>query len=129
MRSFTATITLALYAVAATATAALEPRQGTASLDEVQCGRSIYNKQQIDKAVAEGCRLHEAGEQAGRNGYPHRFNNYEALDFAAKGPYQEFPVLISGSVFTGNRTFPYLFPIFTRAKDNKANETKSKVED
>jgi hypothetical protein len=112
MRSFTATLTLALYAVAATATAALEPRQGTASLDEVQCGRSIYNKQQIDRAVAEGCRLHEAGEQAGRNGYPHRFNNYEALDFAAKGPYQEFPVLISGSVFTGNRTLRFCVPNF-----------------
>lgn len=126
MRSVIATLAWALYAAAATATAALEPRQGTASLFEVQCGRSLYNKQQIDKAVAEGCRLHEAGEQAGRNGYPHRFNNYEALQFAASGPYQEFPVLASGSVFTGSSTFPRILSHRKKKKNEKEKKRKDK---
>ncbi|KAK4129907.1 ribonuclease-domain-containing protein [Trichocladium antarcticum] len=97
------TLALALYAVLATADAAgpaLDRRQGTASLGSVMCGTHSYTKAQIDAAVAEGCRLHRAGEQLGTSKYPHRFNNREGLVFATSGPYQEFPVLESG-VYAG----------------------------
>ncbi|KAK4124391.1 ribonuclease-domain-containing protein, partial [Parathielavia appendiculata] len=99
------TLTLALCAVSANADLLLH-RQGTASLSNVTCGRASYTKHQVDAAVAEGCRLHAAGEQLGSSKYPHRFNNYEGLVFAVSGPYQEFPILNSGSVYSGNAPGP-----------------------
>ena len=103
MHSLLSTLALALYAAAATANAAaLEPRQGTAGLSNVTCGRASYTKQQVDAAVAEGCRLHAAGDQLGSSKYPHRFNNREGLVFAVAGPYQEFPILASGAVYSGS---------------------------
>lgn len=109
MRIFVSTLALALYyAVAATADPALETRQGTSSLSEVTCGRSVYSKQQVDLAVAEGCRLYAAPSSQRPNNYPHKFNNFEGLTFAAAGPYQEFPILASGSVYSGSEFFPLL---------------------
>ncbi|KAL2261656.1 hypothetical protein VTK26DRAFT_3671 [Humicola hyalothermophila] len=100
---------LALCAAFAAADPALRPvlgkRQGTASLGNVTCGRNSYSKQQVDAAVAEGCRLHKAGEQIGSSKYPHRFNNREGLELATDGPYQEFPILPSG-VYTGRAPGP-----------------------
>jgi hypothetical protein len=106
-------LTLALCAAAATADSlGLLPRQGTASLSNVTCGRTSYTKQQVDAAVAEGCRLHAAGEQLGSSKYPHKFNNREGLVFAAAGPYQEFPILESG-VYAGSKSFT----IYSKARD------------
>lgn len=95
MHCFASALSLALYAVAAVA-------QGTASLSGVTCAQTAYTKQQIDDAVTEGCRLHAAGQQLGNSKYPHTFNNREGLVFAASGPYQEFPILHTGAVYTGS---------------------------
>lgn len=37
----------------------------------------------------------------GDNDYPHQYNNYEGFDFPDEGPWYEFPILSSGSVYTG----------------------------
>ncbi|KAL2186133.1 Ribonuclease/ribotoxin [Thermothelomyces heterothallicus CBS 203.75] len=106
MRNAIPTLTLALYAVATAATGSLEPRQGTDSLSSVTCGSTSYTKQEIDDAVAEGCRLYAAGEQLGTSNYPHRFNNREGLTFSISGPFQEFPLLASGAVYSGGAPGP-----------------------
>ncbi|KAK5652009.1 hypothetical protein OQA88_10912 [Cercophora sp. LCS_1] len=94
------TITAALCALVAVASA-----QGTAGISSVTCGSNKYTKKQVDEATAEGCRLHQAGQQIGNNNYPHQFNNREALVFAASGPYQEFPIVTSGN-YTGRSPGP-----------------------
>ncbi|KAK3897487.1 Ribonuclease/ribotoxin [Staphylotrichum tortipilum] len=110
MRSLLSTLVLALsYAITATADnapAALEPRQGTASLSRLTCGSTSHTKQQVDAAVAEACRLHAAGQQLGDRKYPHQFKNFEGLLFAVSGPYQEFPILSSGVVYSGKGPGP-----------------------
>lgn len=97
------TLTLALYALVATAspTSPLETRQGT-TLGSLTCGTTSYTKKQVDDAVAEGCRLYASREQLGTSKYPHQFNNREALVFAASGPYQEFPILEGGRLYSGS---------------------------
>ena len=96
-------VALALVAVAAGNSDILSKRQaGTADITSVTCGRNKYSKKQVDEATAEGCRLHDAGQQIGSNRYPHRFNNRENLVFAASGPYQEFPILTNGN-YTGRK--------------------------
>ncbi|KAK4247605.1 Ribonuclease/ribotoxin [Corynascus novoguineensis] len=106
MRKFISTLTLGLCAVATTANAKLEPRQGTDSLSSVTCGSTTYSKQDVDAAVAEGCRLYAAGEQLGNSRYPHRFNNRERLTFDISGPYEEFPILANGAVYSGRAPGP-----------------------
>ncbi|KAH6847182.1 Ribonuclease/ribotoxin [Chaetomium sp. MPI-CAGE-AT-0009] len=106
MRNLISTLALALYASVAAADATLNPRQGTSSLASVTCGRTTYTRSQIEDAVFEGCRLHAAGEQLGNSLYPHRFNNREGLTFATAGPYQEFPILSNGAVYTGRSPGP-----------------------
>ncbi|KAL2268260.1 hypothetical protein VTJ83DRAFT_3106 [Remersonia thermophila] len=110
MRGLTTALTWALLTLsslaAADAVPALRPRQGTASLDQVTCGRNTYSRDDVDAAVAEGCRLHAAGRQVGRQNYPHAFRNFEGIQFAAAGPYQEFPILSSGALFAGNSPGP-----------------------
>jgi hypothetical protein len=100
-------LTLTLCAAATTADLLL-PRQGTASLANVTCGRTSYTRQQVDTAVAEGCRLHAAGKQLGSSKYPHKFNNREGLVFATAEPYQEFPILDSG-VYAGSTSSTRFF--------------------
>jgi len=104
MRGLFLTLATALCAAtAALAHAGLEPRQGTASLDKVTCGRVSYHREDVDEAVAEACRLHAAGKRVGgRSGYPHRYSNFEGFTFAASGPYEEFPILNTGSLYAGS---------------------------
>jgi hypothetical protein len=104
MRNLISTLALALYASAAAADATpnLHPRQGTSGITSVTCGRTTYTRDQIEDAVFEGCRLHAAGEQLGNSRYPHRFNNREGLTFSTSGPYQEFPILANGNVYSGS---------------------------
>lgn len=99
-------LALALFA-AATVTATslapvLERRQGTTGLTHVTCGGVSYSKAAIDDAVAEGCQLYADYETVGSSKYPHKFNNREGLEFAVAGPYQEFPVLSNGRVYSGS---------------------------
>ena len=42
-----------------------------------------------------------AGSVAGSSTYPHKYNNYEGFDFPVTGPYEEFPILKSGAVYSG----------------------------
>jgi hypothetical protein len=102
MRNLISALALALYASAATADATLNPRQGTSDITSVTCGKTTYTRDQIEDAVFEGCRLHAAGEQLGNSRYPHRFNNREGLTFSTSGPYQEFPILSNGNVYSGS---------------------------
>lgn len=68
----------------------------------VSCGRAEYTYEQIDEAAEAACEHFKAKTTVGRNNYPHRFNNRERLEFdSIKGPYQEFPILSNGRVFTG----------------------------
>jgi hypothetical protein len=106
MRGLTSALTWALFAFSSLAAAdpghaILQPRQGTGSLTRVICGDNTYSRNAVDAAVAEGCRLHAAGRQVGRNKYPHAFKNLEKIQFAAAGPYQEFPILSNGAVYSG----------------------------
>ncbi|KAK4162428.1 Ribonuclease/ribotoxin [Cladorrhinum sp. PSN259] len=94
MVGFKAFLVAALYAAAAVTA------QGTTSISSVSCGSKSYTKQQVDEAVAEGCRLYAAGQQLGNSKYPHKYNNFENLVFAASGPYQEFPI-VSGGAYSG----------------------------
>lgn len=81
---------------------------GTSSLSSVTCGSNRYSAQQILDATTEACRLYAANQQLGTNNYPHQFNNREGLIFAASGPYQEFPVIAGGAVYTGRESpFPF----------------------
>ncbi|KAK3392905.1 Ribonuclease/ribotoxin [Podospora didyma] len=91
-------LALALYA---TITSFAVAAQGTAGLSSVSCGNNRYTKQQIDAATAEGCRLSANNQQLGNSRYPHQFNNREGLVFPASGPYQEFPILSGGAVYSG----------------------------
>ncbi|EGS24104.1 guanyl-specific ribonuclease-like protein [Thermochaetoides thermophila DSM 1495] len=84
----------------------LQARQGTATLGNVTCGTHVYSKDQVDDAVAEGCRLYAAGEQIGSSKYPHTFNNREGLVFSTSGPYQEFPILSNGQIYSGRAPGP-----------------------
>ncbi|KAG8419417.1 hypothetical protein J3458_004285 [Metarhizium acridum] len=38
--------------------------------------------------------------------YPHRYNNYEGFDFPVDGPYNEFPILKSGRIYSGGSPGP-----------------------
>ena len=120
MRSFVATLTLALCAVATAAGEALEKRQGTASLGSLSCGKVNYTKKEVDAAVAEACSLFAAGDQLGSSKYPHQFNNREGLTFAVSGPYQEFPILSSGQVYSGSALPPFFY--FTHHSSRKKRE-------
>ncbi|KAK0716802.1 Ribonuclease/ribotoxin, partial [Lasiosphaeria miniovina] len=69
---------------------------GTDGLASIKCSTTVWTKQQVDAAVAEGCRLQKANTPIGRSSYPHKFNNYEKLVFAAASPYFEFPIVLNG---------------------------------
>lgn len=58
----------------------------------------------INKASNKGCELFKAGEQLGKNDYPHRFNNREGFDFAVEGPYQEYPIMADLEVYDGGKS-------------------------
>ncbi|KAH8888914.1 ribonuclease-domain-containing protein [Thozetella sp. PMI_491] len=73
--------------------AALEKRA------DAQCGSVYYTAAQVNAASVRACNHYNAGTTVG--GYPHTFNNNEGFSFAVSGPYQEFPILSSGSLYTG----------------------------
>ena len=77
----------------APAAAAIEERAATT------CGSTYYTATQVNQAAQKACTYYQAGSTAG--GYPHTYNNYEGFSFTVAGPYLEFPLLASGSVYTG----------------------------
>jgi hypothetical protein len=65
------------------------------------CGSNSYTANQVNAAAQKSCSYHNSGTTAGSSTYPHTYNNYEGFDFPVAGPYLEFPLLASGSVYTG----------------------------
>lgn len=74
----------------------LQKRQGP-----ITCANDPFVTVDINKASAKGCELFQAGEQIGKNDYPHRFNNREGFDFLVEGPYQEYPIMADLEIYDG----------------------------
>lgn len=68
--------------------------------DATTCGSTDYSASQVSDAADAACSYVQDGTTAGGSSYPHTYNNYEGFDFAADGPWQEFPMLSDG-VYTG----------------------------
>ena len=74
----------------------LHKRQGL-----ITCADDPFMTVDITKASTKGCELFKAGEQIGKNDYPHRFNNREGFDFVVEGPYQEYPIMANLEIYDG----------------------------
>ncbi|KAL2255998.1 hypothetical protein VTK26DRAFT_2371 [Humicola hyalothermophila] len=68
------------------------------------CGSVCYESSHIQAALNKGYSLFQGGDDI--NGYPHRYNNYEGFDFPTPGPWYEYPILSSHSVYTGGSPGP-----------------------
>ncbi|KAI0911461.1 guanine specific ribonuclease N1 [Ustulina deusta] len=90
-------VVLAAVSAVTVSGAAIEKKQSCAAT----CGSVCYTQGEIDDAVSQGYGYHEDGQTVGSGDYPHQYNNYEGFDFPDPGPWYEFPVLSSGSVYTG----------------------------
>ncbi|RYP50928.1 hypothetical protein DL768_003653 [Monosporascus sp. mg162] len=78
------------------------------------CGSTYYTATQVNQAAQKACTYYRAGDAPG--GYPHTYNNYEGFSFTVSGPYLEFPMLASGSVYTGGSPGPDRVIINTSCK-------------
>ena len=78
------------------ADAALDKRQSATT-----CGSYSYSSSRVRAAFNQGYNYYSNDQQVGSGNYPHTYNNYEGFDFPVSGPYQEFPILQSGNVYTG----------------------------
>ncbi|KAL7629231.1 hypothetical protein AAE478_000751 [Parahypoxylon ruwenzoriense] len=111
MKFFVSSISLLpLVAFIASVTAApvVEERAATT------CGSTYYSATQVNQAAQQACNNYRAGSAPG--GYPHTYNNYEGFTFTVSGPYIEFPLLSSGSVYTGGSPGPDRVIINTSCK-------------
>ncbi|KAI6093916.1 ribonuclease-domain-containing protein [Hypoxylon rubiginosum] len=107
---------LPLAALLASAVAA--PVEERAELAATTCGSTYYSANAVNQAAQKACSYYQAGQAPRQvlllmpqdlpltnmllySSYPHTYNNYEGFSFAVSGPYLEFPLLASGSVFTG----------------------------
>ncbi|EAQ86196.1 hypothetical protein CHGG_07449 [Chaetomium globosum CBS 148.51] len=63
------------------------------------CGSVCYQTTHITAALNKGYSLQQSGSDV--NNYPHRYNNYEGFDFPTPGPWYEFPIMASHSVYNG----------------------------
>ncbi|KAH6641274.1 Ribonuclease/ribotoxin [Chaetomium tenue] len=63
------------------------------------CGSVCYQTTHITAALNKGYSLQQSGGDV--NNYPHRYNNYEGFDFPTPGPWYEFPIMASHSVYNG----------------------------
>jgi ribonuclease T1 len=73
----------------------IESRQSCA----FTCGSVCYTSSAVSAAQAEGYSLYSSGDDV--NDYPHVYNNYEGFDFSVSPTYYEFPILSSGSIYSG----------------------------
>lgn len=74
----------------------LETRQSATT-----CGGYSYSQSRVSAAYRQGLNSFNNGQQVGTNRYPHRFNNREGFNFPVAPPYQIFPIMQSGNVYTG----------------------------
>jgi hypothetical protein len=106
-----APITLALptsvITEAAIEDAAVEARQTTTCY--VKCGSTCYTSAKITAARNSGYNYYAQGGEAGGSTYPHTYNNYEGFRFLVAGPYQEFPLLASGTYAGGKSPLSYYY--------------------
>ena len=65
------------------------------------CGRKCYSRSAANDAKEAGYNYHQQGETVGRGNYPHKYNNYEDIDFPVPPTYYEFPILSSGKTYSG----------------------------
>jgi len=71
--------------------------------DSIVLGK--YSAAAVNAASQKACSYYKAGSAPG--GYPHTYNNYEGFNFGGlAGPYQEFPILASGALYSGGKTSP-----------------------
>ncbi|KAI0382020.1 Ribonuclease/ribotoxin [Hypomontagnella monticulosa] len=94
MKFFTASI-LPLVALISSVVAVpiIEERAATT------CGSTYYSATAVNQAAQRACTNYQSGSAPG--GYPHTYNNYEGFSFSVSGPYLEFPLLASGSIYSG----------------------------
>ena len=89
-------VLLSLLSIASAAPASLSPRA------EAICGSVYYSASAVNAASQAACSHFRAGTTVGSNSYPHRYNNFEGFNFGGvASPYQEFPIMSSGSIYTG----------------------------
>lgn len=74
----------------------------------VQCGNNCYSSDDVAAADQAGYQYYSEGSTAGSSSYPHKYNNYEGFTFLVDGPYQEFPILKSGNVYSGGKIWNIL---------------------
>ncbi|KXJ94592.1 putative extracellular guanyl-specific ribonuclease T1 [Microdochium bolleyi] len=91
------TLFIAALSVVSVAAGPIEIRQNC----QYTCGSVCYSSGAINAAVTQGYKYYQNNQQVGSNNYPHTFNNREGFDFLVSGPFQEFPILRGGSVYTG----------------------------
>lgn len=101
MKSFIASI-LPLVALITSVAAVpiIEERAATT------CGSTYYSATAVNQAAQRACTDYQSGSAPG--GYPHTYNNYEGFSFSVSGPYLEFPILSSGSIYSGGSIHPIL---------------------
>ncbi|KAI0527871.1 guanine specific ribonuclease N1 [Xylaria bambusicola] len=90
---------IVLAAVSVVSGAAIEKKQSCAKT----CGSVCYSQGDLDAAVSQGYEYYSDDTTVGSNDYPHQYNNYEGFDFPDEGPWYEFPILSSGSAYTGGQ--------------------------
>ncbi|EFY92176.1 Guanyl-specific ribonuclease F1 [Metarhizium acridum CQMa 102] len=90
---------LSLVALISAAPANLQARDAT------NCGGVQYTAAAVQAAANAACQYVESGSHAGSSTYPHRYNNYEGFDFPVDGPYNEFPILKSGRIYSGGMSW------------------------
>ncbi|KAH8593782.1 hypothetical protein B0O99DRAFT_595894 [Bisporella sp. PMI_857] len=93
-------LTLLPLLLAVVSAAPLEERAGAT------CGTVVYTAAAVNAASVRAYNHYTAGTTVGSNSYPHTFNNNEGFSFAVAGPYQEFPILSSGAIYTGGSPGP-----------------------
>ncbi|KAH7319627.1 Ribonuclease/ribotoxin [Stachybotrys elegans] len=71
------------------------------------CGNVYYSAAAVSAASRAACNYVRNGGTAGSSSYPHRYNNYEGFHFNGySGPFQEFPILSSGAIYSGGSPGP-----------------------
>ncbi|KAK3937698.1 ribonuclease-domain-containing protein [Diplogelasinospora grovesii] len=68
------------------------------------CGSVCYWQSDITDALNQGYSDYESGTTPG--GYPHQYQDYEGFNFPTSGPWYEFPILSSYTVYTGGSPGP-----------------------
>ncbi|TWU75716.1 hypothetical protein ED733_007624 [Metarhizium rileyi] len=91
---------LSLVALVSAVPAHLQARAATS------CGSVQYSAGAVRAAADAACEYVQNGGHAGSSTYPHRYNNYEGFDFPVGGPYNEFPILKSGKIYSGGSPGP-----------------------